>query len=157
MYVYIYVCVCIYIYFLEITISHPNCFKYLTFFVLFFVGKTKQNTKKFLLLPTHSQQAKLYLKLTSYPNVLACLLAFTVTSAVPGTEVPQDTTLKTQNSLNLRCDQHLVVDMTNKEPSHPVWVQWQILFSWAPKSLQIVTAAVKLKDTCSLKEKLWQT
>ena len=28
------------------------------------------------------------------------------------------------------------------------------LFSWAPKSLQIVTAATKLKDTCSLEEKL---
>ena len=25
---------------------------------------------------------------------------------------------------------------------------------WAPKSLQLVTAAMKLKDTCSLKEKL---
>ena len=24
---------------------------------------------------------------------------------------------------------------------------------WAPKSLQVVTAAMKLKDTCSLKEK----
>ena len=31
--------------------------------------------------------------------------------------------------------------------------QWQTLFSWAPKSLQIVTAAMKLKDTCSLEEK----
>ena len=31
------------------------------------------------------------------------------------------------------------------------------LFSWAPKSLQTVTAAMKLKDTCSLEEKLWQT
>ena len=31
------------------------------------------------------------------------------------------------------------------------------LFSWAPKSLQVVTAAMKLKDACSLKEKLWQT
>ena len=29
----------------------------------------------------------------------------------------------------------------------------QILFSWAPKSLQMVTAAMKLKDTCSLEEK----
>ena len=29
--------------------------------------------------------------------------------------------------------------------------------SWAPKSLQVVTAAMKLKDTCSLEEKLWQT
>ena len=28
------------------------------------------------------------------------------------------------------------------------------LFSWAPKSLQMVTAAMKLKDTCSLGEKL---
>ena len=25
---------------------------------------------------------------------------------------------------------------------------------WAPKSLQVVTAAMKLKDTCSLEEKL---
>ena len=29
-----------------------------------------------------------------------------------------------------------------------------ILFSWTPKSLQMVTAAVKLKDACSLEEKL---
>ena len=29
------------------------------------------------------------------------------------------------------------------------------LFSWGPKSLQMVTAAMKLKDTCSLEEKLW--
>ena len=28
---------------------------------------------------------------------------------------------------------------------------------WAPKSLQMVTAAMKLKDTCSFEEKLWQT
>ena len=36
------------------------------------------------------------------------------------------------------------------------WKQWQTLFSWAPKSLQMVTAAMKLKDTCSFEEKLWQ-
>ena len=35
------------------------------------------------------------------------------------------------------------------------WKQWQTLFSWAQKSLQMVTAAMKLKDTCSLEEKLW--
>ena len=29
----------------------------------------------------------------------------------------------------------------------------RLLFSWASKSLQIVTAAMKLKDTCSLEEK----
>ena len=34
--------------------------------------------------------------------------------------------------------------------------QWQILFSWASKSLWKVTTAVKLKDACSLEEKLWQ-
>ena len=34
------------------------------------------------------------------------------------------------------------------------WKPWQILFSWAPKSLQMVTAAAKLKDTYSLEEKL---
>ena len=28
------------------------------------------------------------------------------------------------------------------------------LFSWAPKSLQMVTAAMKLKDACSLEDKL---
>ena len=27
------------------------------------------------------------------------------------------------------------------------WTQWQTLFSWAPKSLQMVIAAMKLKDT----------
>ena len=35
------------------------------------------------------------------------------------------------------------------------WKQWQILFSWAPKSLWMVTAAMKLKDASSLEGKLW--
>ena len=38
-----------------------------------------------------------------------------------------------------------------------LWKQWkqcQTLFSWAPKSLQMVTAAMKLKDTYSLEGKL---
>ena len=33
------------------------------------------------------------------------------------------------------------------------WKQWQTLFFWAPKALQMVTAAMKLKDPCSLEEK----
>ena len=37
------------------------------------------------------------------------------------------------------------------------WKQWQTLFWVAPKSLQIVTAAMKFKDTCSLEQKLWPT
>ena len=35
--------------------------------------------------------------------------------------------------------------------------QCQTLFFWAPKSLQMVTAAMKLKDTYSLEEKLCPT
>ena len=34
------------------------------------------------------------------------------------------------------------------------WKQCQTLFFWAPKSLQMVTAAMKLKDSYSLEEKL---
>ena len=48
-------------------------------------------------------------------------------------------------------------------PSGPI-TPWQIdgekvktSFSWAPKSLQMGTAATKLKDACCLEEKLWQT
>ena len=41
---------------------------------------------------------------------------------------------------------------------HTVWKTMRILifilFSWAPKLLQVVTAAIKLKDACSLEEKL---
>ena len=47
-------------------------------------------------------------------------------------------------------------------------ISWQIdgetmktatktLFSWASKSLQMVTAAMQLKDAYSLEEKLWPT
>ena len=35
--------------------------------------------------------------------------------------------------------------------------QWQTLFCWAPKSLQMVIAAIKLKDAYSLEGKLWPT
>ena len=37
------------------------------------------------------------------------------------------------------------------------WTQWLTLFFWAPKSLQMVTAAMKLKDAYSLEEKLLPT
>ena len=36
-------------------------------------------------------------------------------------------------------------------------VETVTLFSWAPKSLQMVTVAVKLKDACSLEERVWPT
>ena len=37
------------------------------------------------------------------------------------------------------------------------WKQCQTLFFWAPKSLQMVTEAMKLKDAYSLEEKLLPT
>ena len=37
------------------------------------------------------------------------------------------------------------------------WKQCQTLFFWAPKSLQMVTSAMKLKDAYSLEGKLWPT
>ena len=37
------------------------------------------------------------------------------------------------------------------------WKQLQTLFFWAPKSLQMVTAAIKLKDAYSLEGKLSPT
>ena len=36
------------------------------------------------------------------------------------------------------------------------WKQWQLLFSWAPKSLWTVIVAMKLKDACSLEGEPWQ-
>ena len=35
------------------------------------------------------------------------------------------------------------------------WKQWETLFFGTPKSLQMVTAAMKLKDAYSLEGKLW--
>ena len=53
----------------------------------------------------------------------------------------------------------LNIQKTKIMASGPI-TSWQIvgnsgrLFSWAPKSLQMMTAAMKLKDTCSLEENL---
>ena len=41
----------------------------------------------------------------------------------------------------------------SKEFMGKQWKQCQTLFFWAPKSLQIVTAAMKLKDAYSLEGK----
>ena len=58
------------------------------------------------------------------------------------------------------------IQKTKIKPSGPI-TSWQIdgetvetvtdLIFWAPKSLQMVTAATKLKEACSMEEKLWQT
>ena len=47
--------------------------------------------------------------------------------------------------------------ITSWEIDGKQWKQCQTLFFGAPKSLQMVTAAMKLQDTCSLEEKLWPT
>ena len=44
--------------------------------------------------------------------------------------------------------------ITSWEINGKQWKQCQTLFFWAPKSLQMVTAAMKLKAAYSLKEKL---
>ena len=54
------------------------------------------------------------------------------------------------------------IQKTKIMASDPI-TSWQIdgetvrLFFWAPESLQMVTAALKLKDINSLEEKLWTT
>ena len=57
----------------------------------------------------------------------------------------------------------LSIQKTKIMASGPI-TSWQIdgetvadFIFWAPKSLQMVTAAMKLKDTCSLEGKLWPT
>ena len=60
----------------------------------------------------------------------------------------------------------LNIQITKIMASGPI-TSWQIdgetvetvsdFIFWAPKSLQMVTAAMKLKDACSLEEKLWPT
>ena len=44
--------------------------------------------------------------------------------------------------------------ITSWEIDGEQWKQCQTLFFWAPKSLQMVTAAMKLKDAYSFEEKL---
>ena len=44
--------------------------------------------------------------------------------------------------------------ITSLEIDEEQWKQWQTLFLGAPKSLQMVTVAMKLKDAYSLEGKL---
>ena len=65
-----------------------------------------------------------------------------------------------------KVDLKLNIQKTKIMASGPI-ISWQIdgetmetltdLFSWPPKSLQMVTAAMKLKDAFSLEGKLWPT
>ena len=51
--------------------------------------------------------------------------------------------------LNIQKTTHLVPSLHGKQKGKK-WKQWQVLFSWALKSLWTVPMAMKLKDTCSL-------
>ena len=55
--------------------------------------------------------------------------------------------LKTQMFKKLRSWHHFMANIWGK------WKHWQILFSLAPKSLQMITSAMISKDACSLEEK----
>ena len=43
--------------------------------------------------------------------------------------------------------------ITSREIDGKQWKQWLTLFFWAPKSLQVVIADIRLKDAYSLKER----
>ena len=47
--------------------------------------------------------------------------------------------------------------ITSRQTDGKQYKQWQTLFWGASKSLQMVTATMKLKDAYSLEEKLWPT
>ena len=65
---------------------------------------------------------------------------------------------KTGLKLNIQKPKTMATgSITSRQIVGKQWKQWQILLSWAPKLLWTMTAAMTLKDACSLEEKLWQT
>ena len=65
---------------------------------------------------------------------------------------------KVDLKLNIQKTKIMVSDLvTSWQIDGETWKQWETLFFWAPKSLQMVTAVMKLKDAYSLEEKLWPT
>ena len=71
--------------------------------------------------------------------------------------------LKKVNEESEKAGLKLNIQKTKIMASSPI-TSWQIdgktmtdFIFWTPKSLQMVTAAMKLKDPCSLEGKLWPT
>ena len=65
-----------------------------------------------------------------------------------------------KDSLKLNIQKTKIVassSITSQQIDGEIMETVRVLFSWAPKSPQMVTAAMKLKDACSLEEKLWPT
>ena len=65
---------------------------------------------------------------------------------------------KTSLKLNIKKTKIMASSpITSRQIDGKHWKQWQTSLFWAPKSLQMVIAAMKLKEACSLEEKLWPT
>ena len=62
-----------------------------------------------------------------------------------------DTTLMAESEEDLKS---LLMKVKESLHGKQIGKRQLTLFFWAPKSLEMVTAAMKLKDTCSLKGKL---
>ena len=58
---------------------------------------------------------------------------------------------------NSQSSPKLLVPLLHGKYMRIQWKEWENLFSWGLKSLQMVTADMKLKDAYSLEEKLWPT
>ena len=70
----------------------------------------------------------------------------------------KEETEKVGLKLNIQKTKIMACDpITSRQIDGEAWKQWQILFWGAPKSLQMVIAAMKLKDAYSLEGKLWPT
>ena len=61
---------------------------------------------------------------------------------------------KTGLKLNIQKTKIMAFSLINSWYIDGGKMETKVLYSWAPKSLQMMTAAMKLKDTCSLEEKL---
>ena len=87
-----------------------------------------------------------------------------VTNLMVGSEEELKSLLKKVKEESEKVGLKLNIQTTKIIASGPI-TSWQIdgetmetvrgFISWAPKSLHIVTAAMKLKGTCSLEEKSW--
>ena len=121
--------------------------------------------------------ATLLIKLICRVHHVKCLAGIKITRRnINNLRYADDTTLMAENeeelkSLLLRVKEEgenaglkLSIKKTKIMASSPI-MSWQIegekveagrqiFFSWAPKSLQTVTAAIKLKDACSFEGKL---
>ena len=96
------------------------------------------------------------------PFTITVIQVYAPTSKVDGRNInnlrcADDTTLRAENEEELKSllmkveegrSHHFMAQMEKE------WKQWQTLFLWSLKSLQIMTAAMKFKDAYSLEEKL---